>query len=670
MFERNKIDDFNYSEFATNKTKPTRIAIAISGGGYRSMLIGAGVLEAYDNRTPESENHLGGLLQSVSYIAGISGGSWLVMSNLVNNFVPIHILKQDSNSWDLQRQLLEGIPNFEQPSLEGEINENPYLSSNSQDKYHLSTSSEENLEEYRSKDLDNDINSRIEDKVRYLKHSNEKPKPLLLRIVYSMFSRDKNSSKALENPDRTSWRSIFNYYQELHIEVRSKRAAGFYLSFTDYWGRALSRKIFRMAARAPGATITGCTELSTFKLHYQPFPIICTIEKAPNYISSKDDSHIFEFTPFEFGSWDSYLEAFVPVKYLGSSLFDGKSTVKVNNTNNSICISGFDNIGFITGTSSSLFNHVFLYIYNKLLNMKLDFSIAIQTILKAFGLSSSFTSIKFPQLHPDYALYSPNPFYGYKRASGEIKNSKHIYLVDGGDDGQNIPFQPFLVDSRDVDIIISFDMTADIQNYPNGTTINNSYRRFSKKSMNLTNPHFHLPLPYKEVGGKREISDKLIQIKASFPKVPTPQIVFNENLNKRPVFLGCDLFEDYEVLDIKKESDISKHSAKANYLPPLIVYNANTEHSYSSNTSTFKLSYSKNEMLEMIRNGYNIATFLNSTTYYVCLNCAILKREFDRILLGMNDRIDPLSFTIPEVCEECYEDFCWTIKKNGKLQYQ
>lgn len=48
------------------------IGIAISGGGYRAMLNGAGVLEAFDSRTPKSTStgQLGGVLQSATYLSG------------------------------------------------------------------------------------------------------------------------------------------------------------------------------------------------------------------------------------------------------------------------------------------------------------------------------------------------------------------------------------------------------------------------------------------------------------------------------------------------------------------------------------------------------------------------------------------------------------------------
>lgn len=83
------------------------------------MLTGAGVVLALDNRYPNSLLCLNGLLQSTSYIAGISGGSWLVMSNFINDFEPIHKLKDlISEKWDLEELLLQGVPNFDTSELQ------------------------------------------------------------------------------------------------------------------------------------------------------------------------------------------------------------------------------------------------------------------------------------------------------------------------------------------------------------------------------------------------------------------------------------------------------------------------------------------------------------------------------------------------------------------------
>jgi hypothetical protein len=53
-----------------------KFAIATSGGGYRAAIFGAGVLNTLDARS-SNKTGLNGLLQAATYLAGLSGGSWL-----------------------------------------------------------------------------------------------------------------------------------------------------------------------------------------------------------------------------------------------------------------------------------------------------------------------------------------------------------------------------------------------------------------------------------------------------------------------------------------------------------------------------------------------------------------------------------------------------------------
>jgi lysophospholipase len=64
-----------------NSTSLPTISIALSGGGDRAALYGAGVLNALDGRNSTSvEKKTGGLLQAATYLSGLSGGSWLLSS--------------------------------------------------------------------------------------------------------------------------------------------------------------------------------------------------------------------------------------------------------------------------------------------------------------------------------------------------------------------------------------------------------------------------------------------------------------------------------------------------------------------------------------------------------------------------------------------------------------
>lgn len=61
-----------FDQHQSNLSALPNIGIAISGGGYRAMLNGAGVLEAFDDRTPHSTSsgQFGGVLQSATYLSG------------------------------------------------------------------------------------------------------------------------------------------------------------------------------------------------------------------------------------------------------------------------------------------------------------------------------------------------------------------------------------------------------------------------------------------------------------------------------------------------------------------------------------------------------------------------------------------------------------------------
>lgn len=90
--------------------------------------------------------------------------------------------------------------------------------------------------------------------------------------------------------------------------------------------------------------------------HAVPLPII-----VANVLSSQNSDApinggdtaisnvVYEFSPLEFGSFDPQLAAFVPMSALGTTFSAG---TPVNQT----CVSGFDNAGFVLGTSSCLFN--------------------------------------------------------------------------------------------------------------------------------------------------------------------------------------------------------------------------------------------------------------------------------------------------------------------------
>lgn len=570
------------------------IAVAISGGGFRAMLIGAGFLTALDERTP-GNNHLAGILQSSTYIAGISGGLWIVVNNLLNDDEPM-AENIDKLASRLETPVLEGITNVDVDRIR--------------------------------KKLDSKSQSKTGD--HYFSSLKESIVPSILSSFFSV----SNSSNTIE--PRSSMRNTIDFYRGLNMEVRAKRLTGYPTSLTDYWGRALARKVFPSLNKNTDITLSSIRTLPSFQQYNQPFPIVSSVEKAPGIEENSTHSHVYEFNPYEFGSWDSYLNYFTDTMYLGTPLFNGSSLLKAASDNATICVMGYDNLGFITGTSSSIFNTLFEYVFDMIVRMEQESSQLLSRILKMFGITNALLS----RARPEYAVYSPNPFYRMRKGKTgrSVTRNKRLYLADGGDDGQNIPLNPFLVRGRQVDIIFAVDIGSELNNFPNGTSLQRTAQRYHYLSSTRETPVF--------VNRSRR--------KSIFPRIPTPEEFMEKSMSRFPIFLGCDVENDYpEIEDVpgtQTQANETPFQVWDNYIPPLIIYTANYNHSFPLNTSTFRTDYNYHEVQQMVKNGYNVATAANSTDYSTCVGCAILKRSIDT---GGYEK------QLPPFCELCLNKYCY-----------
>ncbi|KAJ5327250.1 uncharacterized protein N7506_010352 [Penicillium brevicompactum] len=452
---------------SSNISNIPNIGIAVSGGGYRALMNGAGAIKAYDSRTnnASTSGHLGGLLQSATYVAGLSGGSWLLGSIYINNFTTIDKLQthEDGAVWQFGNSILEG------------------------------------------------------------------PKSGSIQILDSA-----------------------SYYKDLAEAVNSKKDAGFDTSLTDIWGRALAYQMFNASNGAISYTWSSIADTSDFQDGNYPMPLVVADGRNPGELVVGSNSTVYEFNPWEFGTFDPTIHGFVPLKYLGSR-FEGGSL-----PDNESCISGFDSAGFIIGTSSTLFNQFLLQINT--------------TSLPSF-VKSVFTDLltKLDKSDDDIAAYDPNPFYHYNNDSSPYARQTELDVVDGGEDGQNVPLHPLIQPERHVDVIFAVDSSADTDYYwPNGTSLVATYER----SLNSTG-----------IGNG-----------TAFPAVPDVNTFVNLGLNTRPTFFGCD------------SSNISGPA-------PSLFTTDDTERD------------------NIILNGYEVATMANSTldgNWTSCVGCAILSRSFER----------------------------------------
>jgi lysophospholipase len=125
---RLNISGFNASAYISGLTKNIsalpKIAIAFSGGGWRALMNGAGALQAFDSRTSNSTSagQLGGVLQASTYMAGLSGGSWLVGSVAANNFSTVSTLL-GGPLWAFENSILQGPAALRTAEYYGQIQE-------------------------------------------------------------------------------------------------------------------------------------------------------------------------------------------------------------------------------------------------------------------------------------------------------------------------------------------------------------------------------------------------------------------------------------------------------------------------------------------------------------------------------------------------------------------
>lgn len=391
---------------------------------------------------------------------------------------------------------------------------------------------------------------------------------------------------------------IYEYYKNLGDTVDDKSDAGFEVSITDTWARALSHQFFPESS-GYGADLlwSDIQEMDAFTNYEMPFPVVVADGRTPGTMIISSNSTIFEVSPYELGSWDPSLQTFYQTKYLGTDVSKGK--------NNGTCVGGFDNAGFIMGTSSTLFN---------------QFIIQINTTSLSTVVKSLITSIlkKVSQDEDDIAIYKPNPFYQVDNATfTSIVKNETLYLVDGGEDNQNVPLYPLIQPVRDVDVIFAYDNSADTETYwPSGSSLVATYERQFVAQ------------------GKGSI----------FPYVPSNISFINRNLTAKPTFFGCDAKNLTSLLDDDMDDDDV-------YKSPLIVYTANRPFTYWSNQSTFKLSYEEPEKLGMIKNGFEVASRLNHTLdedFRACVACAIIRREQERQGVEQSEQ-----------CKECFLKYCW-----------
>lgn len=478
------------------------VALTSSGGGFRALLAGAGVIRAFDGR--DSNVSTSGLYQGLTYHSALSGGSWLLSSIIANDFATISSLME---IWK---------PNF---------------------------------------------------------------------------------ANGLFSPEGSNATAVF---ADIDADIALKQAAGFKGTVADAWSRLLSLQLLPGANYGAGNTLSAITSLSSFVDNEMPYPIITAmnVDLSGTSCIPPSNGSIWEFTPYEFGTWDPEVAAFTPTAYLGTSLSNG---IPVSSN----CTTNYDNLGFVLGTSSTLFNDPTIGTAGSpdLLLANLCTSTATSNSTSSvdeltlkfkediFALLVEIPDITFTSAADLFATW-PNPFYNLS-SSPLVSAQENLAMVDGGESGQVNPIFPFLQPARNVSVILVNDNDGDTAAiYPDGAELYYTYLAASAAGL------------------------------SRMPFVPSPDVLVAKNMSDSPVFFGC--------------GDVS--TATVVWIPnaPLTPAGGAIE--------TAQMQINETQTESMVANGVAVGSQNDSAEWATCLGCAIMEGSGKRL---------------PEDCAACFGKYCF-----------
>ncbi|QIX00424.1 hypothetical protein AMS68_005941 [Peltaster fructicola] len=282
-------------------------------------------------------------------------------------------------------------------------------------------------------------------------------------------------------------------YPGIVADVVAKQKAGYTTSIVDPFGRYVAAGI--LFPENVDILLSSIPGLSNFTSYNAPFPLFTSVgtEAASGQCFPSITNPQYEFNPYEFGSWDSGVQAFTPVKYLGTNVTAGRPTV------DNKCTIRYDNLGFTFSASANVWPK--FYCFTTFEETPVPLAEGLEQVVLQAHPEHQATDI--------FALYA-NPFHG-NPASTFVQNDTELYLVDGGFWGSDIPIWPFIQKTRNVDVIIAADISEDTSDsLPNGLEMRLIYDR--AQQVGLT----------------------------KMPFIPTADVYIAQGLNKRATFFGCN----------------------------------------------------------------------------------------------------------------------------------
>lgn len=423
----------------------------------------------------------------------------------------------------------------------------------------------------------------------------------------------------LVTPDGTNLFTRENqwFFGSLLWSVKAKGDAGIDTSLTDPWSRMISYHFLNQTTRenfftndtahGAGQLWSKVPELPVYRELRAPFPMI--VANARPFDSNDTGilslaATVYEITPLELASYDPSLSAGMNMTYVGTHLKNGRPETGRS------CVVGFDQVGFVMGTSASLFNQV------------LDFG---RTTIDGFSSSDGEgllyvlgRQLQEVRTRKDDVANWPSPFEGLNDGVFQDSKANWLELIDGSSNQENIPYGPLFVKARGLDVIVTLEGSGDIPgfNWPNGT---GSIFTKARQETILRETH------------------------QQFPPIPgTPEAFIETGVNMRATFFGCE------------PSSSPPEYPLVIYLPNAPPFNGDDP---VANTATFSLTYTLKHtrlMFDQIHKNI-ISGFVPDTNdadpdFGLCLQCAAI----DRARLKVSPFVQR-----SDKCKECFRRYCF-----------
>ena len=141
------------------------------------------------------------------------------------------------------------------------------------------------------------------------------------------------TASRIRRPDQLTWPGFLNWYDN-DLVPRAIGTSGIRSAFRAVSTNGDQERPMLVCVVLDDLAFCGSDEFKAIPDTYKNLP---------------GTGSIFEFTPYEFGTWNR-VKGFIPIQVLGSNISNG---------NIQQCVEGYDNFGWTVGTSSTLFNGLF-----------------------------------------------------------------------------------------------------------------------------------------------------------------------------------------------------------------------------------------------------------------------------------------------------------------------